>query len=103
MQKAKLCTFYSTLDLWTLAKEFHDNNFGIELLSESLPKVKNCGSSIRTSGAAPSEALNDHDTVASAPSLDTSQGKAAVRPGRRERLLGGAASRGGGSTGITVT
>ena len=49
MQKAKLCTFYSTWDLWTLAKEFHDNNFGIELLSESLPKVENCESSIRTS------------------------------------------------------
>ena len=48
MQKAKLCTFYSTWDLWTLAKEFHDNNFNIEMLSESLPKVENCGSSIRT-------------------------------------------------------
>ena len=49
MQTAKLCPIYSTWDLLTLAKEFHDNNFSIEMLSESLLKVENCGSSIRTS------------------------------------------------------
>ena len=58
---------------------------------------------VGASVSAPLEALKDHDAVASAPSLDTSQKKAEVRPGRSERPLGGTHSNGGVSAGSTVT